>query len=382
MKFPAVVFTALIALVPVCAQSTTWRVAKDGSGSFTVIQDAVNVSAPGDTILIGPGRYDETAPYYLINSWTAETCVGVGIENITLLGEDRDSVIIGPSTPNYSGNGPHGIVSQIGIQHFFIENLTVENWYLGMTVFGQVSVENCKIFGCDIGIYGFAENGLLVDACIFSDCDSGVLTQDPTRDVVIRGCTFIENSTGVSFVSSPNSLVTDCIFSGGTGGVQFDRGTTGSIDNCTITGKSNYNVTCIYSQMEIRDNFFGISYYGSIFKRHSVVTGSGNIFEGGVASTFRLEEGAEVSLHNNHIFFDTGYSIWIRGGTGYVDGPDVFLNFQDNYWGTTNVDSIAASIFDGNDEPTYNAYVNFLPIADGPVPTESRSFGSIKAMFR
>jgi len=241
------------------------RVAKDGSGSFTIIQDAVNVSSPGDTILIGPGRYDETAPYYLINSWTAETCVGVDVENITLLGEDRDSVIVGPSTPNYSGGGPYGIVSQIGIQHFTLKNLTVENWYLGMTVVGQVSVVNCRIVGCDVGIYGFTENGLLVDSCYFIDCVPGILTFDPTQDLVVQNCTFSDNRPGVSLVSSPNSLVTDCIFTGGTGGIQFDRGTTGRVVNCTITEMVNLNVACIYSQMEIRDNYFGISYYGSVF---------------------------------------------------------------------------------------------------------------------
>jgi len=35
----------------------SWRVEKDGSGDFAVIQNAVDAAAPGDTVVVGPGRY-------------------------------------------------------------------------------------------------------------------------------------------------------------------------------------------------------------------------------------------------------------------------------------------------------------------------------------
>src|SRR6056297_2632943 len=41
------------------APAATWTVERDGTGDFTVIQEAVDVAADGDTIRIGPGRYDE-----------------------------------------------------------------------------------------------------------------------------------------------------------------------------------------------------------------------------------------------------------------------------------------------------------------------------------
>ena len=58
------------------SQAATWTVEKDGSGDFTVIQDAVNAASGGDTILIGPGRYAETRPFSL-PGWTEATIVGI-----------------------------------------------------------------------------------------------------------------------------------------------------------------------------------------------------------------------------------------------------------------------------------------------------------------
>ena len=44
--------------------STLWEVNQDGSGDFTTIQSAVNNAAGGDSILVYPGRYNETVNYW------------------------------------------------------------------------------------------------------------------------------------------------------------------------------------------------------------------------------------------------------------------------------------------------------------------------------
>lgn len=43
------------------ADAATWRVEKDGSGDFMIIQQAVEAAADGDTIRIGAGRFDDVA---------------------------------------------------------------------------------------------------------------------------------------------------------------------------------------------------------------------------------------------------------------------------------------------------------------------------------
>lgn len=48
----------LASLLASGAEARTWRVERDGSGDYTIIQDAVDAAASGDTIRIGPGRFD------------------------------------------------------------------------------------------------------------------------------------------------------------------------------------------------------------------------------------------------------------------------------------------------------------------------------------
>ncbi len=54
-------FTLLIlmALLPCLIFAATLSVKQDGSGDYTVIQDALDAASPGDTVLVYPGRYFE-----------------------------------------------------------------------------------------------------------------------------------------------------------------------------------------------------------------------------------------------------------------------------------------------------------------------------------
>ena len=60
MKWLGCVVEALVILLTHgYVQAIAWRVEKDGSGDSVAIQDAVDASASGDTILIGAGRFTE-----------------------------------------------------------------------------------------------------------------------------------------------------------------------------------------------------------------------------------------------------------------------------------------------------------------------------------
>ncbi len=68
-------------------------------------------------------------------------------------------------------------------------------------------------------------------------------------------------------------------------------------------------------------------------------------------------------------------------------GPDNHhLDMTGNWWGTTEPDSIAAWIHDGNDVMwppggLVECTVDFQPFATGPVPNEKQSLGGLKALF-
>ena len=81
------------------AQATTWEVAKDGSGDFMVIQDAVDAASPGDVIWIRAGRYEEMTEDFDVfgdGSVFADVHVGVTKDNLVLRGDGPDVTIIGP----------------------------------------------------------------------------------------------------------------------------------------------------------------------------------------------------------------------------------------------------------------------------------------------
>jgi len=58
------------------------------------------------------------------------------------------------------------------------------------------------------------------------------------------------------------------------------------------------------------------------------------------------------------------------------------IDMTDNYWGTTDEDQIAEWIWDGNDDPSIQAFVQYQPFASGPVGTEQQSWGQVKALYK
>ena len=79
-----IVLTGLTAMAAP-ADGRTWRVEKDGSGDFTVIQHAVNAASSGDVIEIGPGRYTDVTLF----SWGKVTVWLDGTKSLTFVGAGR-----------------------------------------------------------------------------------------------------------------------------------------------------------------------------------------------------------------------------------------------------------------------------------------------------
>lgn len=93
-------FTALADTV---AGTATHEVAADGSGDFTTIGAAIGAAAEGDTILIGPGRYDEAI---VIDK--ALTLKGIGPREQILL-VHPEAAPTASAVPGEPG-GPYGVV--------------------------------------------------------------------------------------------------------------------------------------------------------------------------------------------------------------------------------------------------------------------------------
>jgi len=94
---------AWLSLLSPLAEGHTWRVEKDGSGDYTTIQPAVDGAAPGDSIMIGPGRYSETTLYNpdaAKDFFPKPVMIAVTVDDLTILGAGTDQVYLSPETPD------------------------------------------------------------------------------------------------------------------------------------------------------------------------------------------------------------------------------------------------------------------------------------------
>lgn len=163
------VFVALATILIVCtsAHGATWYVAKDGSGDFSVIQDAVDAASDGDIIEVGPGRYEEYQPY---NNFS-DIFVWVQDKSLTINGAGAEETIIGPEDPESLERGSSGIAAH-GSQFFSLHSLTIENMRSGGSMDASVQV-------------------LEVSSCIFRNGEvPWGLTVDCAQGGFIRDCRF------------------------------------------------------------------------------------------------------------------------------------------------------------------------------------------------
>ncbi len=55
---------------------------------------------------------------------------------------------------------------------------------------------------------------------------------------------------------------------------------------------------------------------------------------------------------------------------------------RENYWGTDSPDSIQAWIEDHEDDPEIDYRILWSPFNSEPVPTEKKSLGGLRALYR
>ena len=108
-----------------------------------------------------------------------------------------------------------------------------------------------------------------------------------------------------------------------------------------------------------------------------------NDFSAPTAYNFGLYDAASLDAHDNHIYRSSGMIQYIVMTVNYPAQYESTVDMGSNYWfedGTpAQLDSL---IWDGNDDPAIHVIVNYDPIRTEPVPTEKKSFGGFKALYR
>jgi hypothetical protein len=361
----------------------TWFVEKDGSGDYATIHEAMVACSAGDTIMIGPGRYDDFHPL-IAPAWTTEAIVVISKDNLTFIGSGDSTTIIGPTEMYLPGIVPEpmAIASVENIRAKFM-NIGVENARNGIYwSHGWVEIDGCRFDGCKDGVYLFNEGGAsIIDSDFYSEesLSKGVITFSPCGPVTISGCAFGGAGTnGISINGTSNVSIENCHFS--TLDAIVFAGSSGTIGNCTTTEYVGQSVWVTdASQVDFINNKLHGSYTSIYVNGWSIVNGSGNVFSGGEdLATIFITSQSQVTLNNNDIIKSGDYAAKI----GQYFYEIVTNDLTNNYWGTSDPDSIEAWIWDYDDDPVTRAYIDYIPFSDIPLPTEKKSLGGVKAMFR
>jgi hypothetical protein len=369
------------------ASAASWRVEQDGSGDFLALQPAVDASATGDTIFIGPGWYQELnwvdhfgSPIEVAAYWTDD-------KDLYFIGTSAAEVKVGP--PNYVRylDGPQGVYQEgLFRNKLFVSDVTFVNLYIGAHSFGTISVERCIFDTGGIGVTG-----------------------NQGEDCFVRNSTFANLTNGsCNFFSCVSANVENCVLGAD---VYFGGVDSGNIRNCTGEGRQlvyyfqssgevdNNDMTCMGDPCIVVDEGGSVE-----IRNNQLKGGSIGLTVAGSNTYVNLENNTIESpdLHNIQIFTGatlvaTGNDFIKANGTGnyfvrinsYPGGaaPTV-ISMENNYWADeltgpfVSAFQIGFHIWDFNDDPSQKAIIDFDPFSTQPVPLEKQSFGSFKSMFR
>lgn len=385
MSHKRTLFTALAlaALVTTTVQAATIRVARDGSGDFTIVPEAVLAAASGDTILIGPGVYPEVQVFDTPGGPVAYVAE-VEVAELTIIGAGRDEVVLGPESPATDlQGGPGGIVTSV-TGNIRVRGVTVRNTHAG--VWGNdawIDVRDSRFVGNYRGVAMTMTGAGTIKNCEFVSNESRGVVVFNSRGgsgSQVEDSAFIDNAIGVDFQPSGCS-VRNSTFERGFGGVQVSFGGSADIRDCTFTGMITVGVGLLGgSQAYLYDNVFQPDMPQNIIVTGRLV-GSGNELLGGTFATLRvIGTDTVLDFRGNHILNAGGWSVDARSSAG---PPGTTHDLSGNYWGTTDTDQIDEWIQDRADEPVANfVVVNYLPLAEQPISEQTSSFGRFKARFR
>lgn len=388
---------ALLLILAAPAYCATLHVARDGGGEYTVIQAAVDAAASGDTIIIGPGRYNEGA-VLVSPGWTDFVRVVVRQPELTLIGAGQEQTIIGPATPwNLSQGWNVGVElgTYWGNRHVWISGIGFENMAYGVK--GAEAPESAVIRDCRFTMNAnsvrFAYGGALeVSACRFDLMPRNYyeLAALGMQSVQIAGCQFnlaTESQwtqRAVHLESTSTATVSGCSFEGGDGGLSIIGVGSASITNCVFNDQISsimhnpMGVQVASSAMAMSNCVFDRQTNAIFARDHSdIAIAHTQILSASVAS-LNFVNFNSLTVHDSVLARGLRYAVWQQDPCDVkafaADLPH--LDMTNNDWGTSNADSIASWI------RTCQYVVDYVPFVGQPVSVKGTSWGDLKASFR
>lgn len=378
-------------LVAEIAAATTISVRKDGTGDYAILQEALNVAADGDTIRLGPGAFTEMSWVRLPGwSWDIQSCGYVSADDVTIIGEGMDQTLIG--APTYSGTtstfSPNALV-YVGGESLSIRGLTVRNCYAGIYVIGTLAMDHCTADNNSIGVFwpatgagGWLRDSVIRSSLPLSPIGLRVESSGGGSGILMERC----RSEGVetTIVGIDGMTIVDCDFTDEIVGISIYGNASVYIHGSTVSNMTRYGIMfslgaggyCEIHDSEVSGGYSALDSGGNSSYGRFIVYGS------------RLQGGSVAVLsprYRPRAWLIMGCDLVRGSGPTVQCGPSsatVTHDMRNNYWGTTSEADIQSWIVDHNDNANIPATVLYAPFDGQPAPTESTTWGDLKALFR
>lgn len=374
-----VLVAALLCSAARPAEAATWRVEKDGSGDFEILQDALDTCAPGDSILIGAGRFDTfRAATSNVEDFQFAGVAWVTTPNLTLIGAGRDFTFVGPAIATESVEGRPTVGLYVdGLALTRVEGISFEGTKFDVTLQATTILEDCRVTRRVVGsgpALGVAAPGTEIrrTELIGSDMLATLDARGPASQLLLEDCAFENGSDlGTAVEVGHDALectMRGCTFSGGSVGVRFTGGGTGWVEDCSFEGCSWAGLELQSSWAVVRRCHFGTSLLGILASAGELEVYD-TAMKGGTTATLWIT--GRATIRGSHILNGGGWTL-MGGGSSPFD----ILDLRENWWGTTDLAQIA-SWCNVNAAPFY-----WQPILAHAVASENVSIGTLKEQFR
>jgi len=375
LRFAAALLAVIALVLP--ATADTWTVEKDGSGDFTVIQDAIDAAAEGDSILVGPGRFSEFRPASsTIDGIEFQAIAWVTTPNVTLLGAGAEFTTLGADSVVSEVDGLFATAIHLdgGSAGTAVRGFRIENTAGCVRIRDRVEVTDCEMFNPtnSHAIIMWEGDDVFISDVQF-EVDSGIITGSPLgRRAVIENCTFTgipDNDFGIVIGNgATDAEIRGCTFDGMDTAIQFSLGGTGVVENCSMQAVGFAAIDLSSGAAVMRGCTIEEGARVPIRVGAGVLEIYDSIIGGGTTTT--IFSANSMTVRNSHILNSGALSVLSSGSL-----PLRVMDLVGNWWGTSDAATIASWIEDENGNVTYEP---FLP---GPVPTEVKSMGGMKALF-
>jgi len=294
------------------AFARTWRVEKDGSGDFTTIQPSLDASSPGDTIMIGPGRFTETHEVS-IPDWTNDVYAAVWNDSISIIGAGADVTIIGPEAASKQPNRPIGIFGAYHTAGNRVHELTIENISDGMLWGGGVEIHDCIIRGVAYAmlLFPFGNEVVVAQTLIENSMRIGIYATGACSWIDIASCEIDRGNTGVSIVGLDGVVIDNCTFNRQVVSVQYES-SQGSIRSCEFRNGNHADIVSYGSDLSVFNCRLSSAYRAIIANTLGAFSGSGNIIPPGRAERIEIVD-TQFDFQGNHILRGSGPYIKLGG---------------------------------------------------------------------